>query len=45
MVGITQSHYSAIENGDMRRRVTLTTAMRICQVLGLDISEFVKHYM
>lgn len=45
MVGITQAQYSAIENGDVRRRVTLTVAMRICQVVDLDISDFIKTYM
>ena len=43
-VGIPQSYYSIIENGAKSRRVDLATAMRICQVLGLDISDFTKMY-
>ncbi len=44
-VGIPQSYYSMIENGAKSRNIDFVLAMRICQVLGLDISDFTKRYM
>lgn len=43
MVGVSQPWYCRIESAE--REVDLMTAMRICQVLGLDISDFTKTYM
>ena len=43
MVGITQSYYSLIERG--KREVDLVLAMRICQKLRLDISDYIKDYL
>lgn len=40
---IAQSQYSRIES--VEREVDLMTAMRICQVLGLDLSDFIKTHM
>lgn len=45
LVGIPQPYYSIIERGAKDRNVDLVLAMRICQVLGLDISDFVKEYI
>ena len=42
-VGVNQSQYCRIESA--KREVDLITAMRICQVLGLDLSDFIKDYM
>ena len=41
--GIAQSQYSRIESA--KREVDLITAMAICRVLGLDLSDFIKTYM
>lgn len=40
---IAQSQYSRIESA--KREVDLVTAMAICRVLGLDLSDFIKPYM
>lgn len=45
LVGITQPYYSMIENGTKDRNVDLVLALKICQVLHLDINEFIKRYM
>ena len=45
IVGIPQSYYSVIERGAKDRNVDLVLAMRICQALDLDISDFIKTYM
>lgn len=45
LVGITQPYYSVIENGSKDRNVDLVLALKICQVLRLDINEFIKQYM
>jgi transcriptional regulator with XRE-family HTH domain len=42
-LGVTQSYYSRIENGD--RDVDLAVAFEICNVLGLNISDFANEYM
>jgi transcriptional regulator with XRE-family HTH domain len=45
LVGITQPYYSMIENGSKERNVDLVLALKLCQVLKLDINDFIKHYM
>lgn len=40
---IAQSQYCRIESA--KREVDLITAMRICQVLGLDLTDFIKTHM
>ena len=45
LVGITQPYYSVIENGAKERNVDLVLALKICQVLRLDINDFIKQYM
>jgi transcriptional regulator with XRE-family HTH domain len=42
-LGLHQTYYGKIELA--QREVDLTTAMRICKVLGLDLSDFVKTHM
>ena len=44
-VGISQPYYSMIEKGTKERNVDLVLALKICQVLKLDINEFIKQYM
>lgn len=38
--GIGQSYYSYIEAG--RRNIDLSLALNLCDILGLDINDFVK---
>lgn len=42
--GLSQSHLARIESGeqgtDPRRGMTLVTAQRLCQALGISLSEF-----
>lgn len=45
LVGIPQPYYSIIERGAKDRNVDLALALKICQVLGLDIADFIKNYM
>ena len=45
LVGITQPYYSVIERGSKDRNVDLVLALKICQVLHLDINDFIKQYM
>ena len=45
LVGIPQSYYSVIENGAKDRNVDLVLAIKICQVLEVDFSDFTKQYM
>lgn len=45
LVGISQPYYSMIEKGTEDRNVDLVLALKICRVLRLDISDFVKQYM
>lgn len=45
LVGITQAYYSMIENGTKDRNVDLVLALKICQVLRLDLNDFIKQYM
>jgi transcriptional regulator with XRE-family HTH domain len=45
LAGITQSYYSRIECGAKDRNVDLVLAMKICQILGLNLSDFIKQYM
>lgn len=42
-LGVHQTYYGKIELA--QREVDLTTAMSICKVLGLDLSDFVKTHM
>lgn len=44
-VGISQPYYSMLENGTEDRNIDLVLALKICRVLRLDISDFVKQYM
>lgn len=44
-VGISQPYYSMIEQGAKERNVDLVLALKICQVLKLDINDFIKQYM
>jgi transcriptional regulator with XRE-family HTH domain len=43
VANINQSQYCRIESA--KREVDLITAMRICGVLGLDLSDFIKSHM
>lgn len=45
LVGISQSYYSRIERGSKDRNVDLVVALKICQVLRLDLSDFIRPYM
>lgn len=40
---LTQSYYCNIEQG--KRMPTLMTSLRLCEILDLDYSEFVKPYI
>lgn len=42
MLGISQQYYSQIENG--ARNVDLVLSLKICEVLHLNITDFVKIY-
>ena len=42
-LGISQVYYSMIERGE--RNVDLFLAMRICQILNLDLHDYIKAYM
>jgi DNA-binding XRE family transcriptional regulator len=42
-VGVTQSYMSYIERGE--RDVDLVLAMKICEVLNVDIQIFIKQYI
>lgn len=42
MVGVSQSYYSLVENGE--REVDLVLAMKICSALRLDLSKFISKY-
>ena len=42
-LGLHQTYYGKIELA--KREVDLTTAMHICKVLGLDLSDFIKTHM
>ena len=43
MVGMHQTYYGKIELA--RREVDFVDALKICQVLNLDLSDFIKKYM
>jgi transcriptional regulator with XRE-family HTH domain len=43
MVGIHRTYYGKIELA--KREVDLFTAMKICRVLGIDLSDFIKTQM
>ena len=43
MLGVDQSYYCRIEKG--QRSVDLVTALRICTIFGVDLSDFIKKYM
>lgn len=45
LVGISQSYYSLIEKGARDRNVDLVLAIKLCRVLRLDLSDFIKRYM
>lgn len=40
---VSQPYYSLIEQG--QREIDLSQAIAICQILGLDISDFTVQYM
>lgn len=42
-LGITQAYYSAIERG--KRNVDLVMAMKICQVLHLNLENYISIYL
>ena len=42
VLGIAQSHLSALESGGRRLGVTATLIMKMHEVLGLDIAELTK---
>ena len=42
-VEISQQYYSKIENG--LRNVDLTLALKICQVLNLNMNDFIRTYL
>lgn len=44
-LGITQSYYSIIERGSKDRNVDLVLALKICQILKIDLNDFIKQYM
>lgn len=43
MIGLHQTYYSRIESG--KRVVDLDVAIRICKVLRLDLSDFIKTHI
>ena len=43
LLGVSQGYYGQIELGI--RHVDFVMAMRICQILELDINDFIKKYM
>lgn len=43
LVEISQQYYSKIENG--LRNVDLTLALKLCQVLKLNLSDFIKTHV
>lgn len=43
MIGLHQTYYGKIELG--KRVVDFATAINICKVLGLDISDFIKTHI
>lgn len=45
LVGISQAYLSYIERGSKDRNVDLVLAMKLCQVLRLDLNDFIKQYM
>ena len=42
-VGISQAYYSYLERGE--REIDFGLALKICQVLHLDLSDFISAYM
>lgn len=42
LIGITQSYYARIELG--KRNVDLFVSMKICEVLGTSLKDFLKTY-
>jgi transcriptional regulator with XRE-family HTH domain len=45
LVGISQAYLSYIERGSKDRNVDLVLALKLCQVLRLDLNDFIKQYM
>ena len=45
LVGISQPYYSLIERGLDDRNLNFVLALKICQVLRLDMNDFIKQYM
>ena len=43
LAGITQAFYSQIENGI--RNIDFVLALRLCQIIRIDINDFIKQYM
>lgn len=42
-LGITQAYYSNIERGT--RNVDLVLALKICQILNLDLNDYIQTYL
>lgn len=42
-LGVSQQYYSKIESG--HRNVDFVQALKICQILHLDLSDFIKEQM
>ena len=42
-VGISQAYYSYLERGE--REIDFVLALKICQVLHLDLNDFIKNYV
>jgi transcriptional regulator with XRE-family HTH domain len=42
-VGISQGHYSMIENG--QRDAEFVTVVKICQILRVDLNAFISDYL
>ena len=45
LVGISQSYLSYIERGSKDRNIDLVLALKLCQVLRLDLNDFIKKYV
>ena len=43
LAGISQNYYSLIERG--RRNVDFVLAVKLCKILRIDISDFIKTHM
>lgn len=43
LIGMSQSYYGYLERGE--RNVDFVVAMKICKVLKIDLSDYLKDYM